>query len=342
MNKKDKEVPTEREELKKYIESKYKRSLRDLSGEKTKGFYSTGIITVDTASGIGGFPQGNMIEIFGPESSGKSLLVLQVMGHAQKKYNKPSAYFDLEFGTPKEWMQIYGIDTDMIEAPGADLSAETAFDMILDFVSSGLYAYVVIDSVVGLVPKAEIEGDMEDQQMALLARIMGKGLRKIAPKLSKTETCLVFINQVRDAVGVMWGDPERTPGGKILRFYAAQRYKIKKVSGSDVKKGEILLGHSIDVCVVKNKVAPPRRSGKFPVLYEKGVDFEQLLFDEGVGKGVIKRIGNKYSLVSDEKVSVNGKEAFIKLLKDPVMYDFVYNQVWEKRNVLLQKESEDF
>ena len=342
MNKKDKEVPTEREELKKYIESKYKRSLRDLSGEKTKGFYSTGIITVDTASGIGGFPQGNMIEIFGPESSGKSLLVLQVMGHAQKKYNKPSVYFDLEFGTPKEWMQIYGIDTDMIEAPGADLSAETAFDMILDFVSSGLYAYVVIDSVVGLVPKAEIEGDMEDQQMALLARIMGKGLRKIAPKLSKTETCLVFINQVRDAVGVMWGDPERTPGGKILRFYAAQRYKIKKVSGSDVKKGEILLGHSIDVCVVKNKVAPPRRSGKFPVLYEKGVDFEQLLFDEGVGKGVIKRIGNKYSLVSDEKVSVNGKEAFIKLLKDPVMYDFVYNQVWEKRNVLLQKESEDF
>ena len=342
MTKKDKEVPTDREGLKKYIEGKYKSSLRDLSEEKSKGFYSTGIITVDTASGIGGFPQGNMIEIFGPESSGKSLLVLQAMGHAQKKYNKPSAYFDLEFGTPKEWMEIYDIDTDMIEAPGADLCAETAFDMLLDFVSSGLYAYCVIDSVVGLVPKAEIEGAMEDQQMAALARIMGKGLRKIAPELSKTETCLVFINQVRDAVGVMWGDPERTPGGKILKFYAAQRYKVKKVSGSDVKKGEILLGHSIDVCVVKNKLAPPRRSGKFPVLYEKGVDFEQLLFDEGLGKGVIKRVGNKYSLVSDEKVSVNGKEAFIKLLKDPVMYDLVYNQVWEKRNVLLQKESEDF
>jgi recombination protein RecA len=343
MSKKDKEVPTDRKELKKYIESKYnKGSLRDLSEEKAKGFYSTGIITVDAASGIGGFPQGNMIEIFGPESSGKSLLVLQAMGHAQKKYNKPSVYFDLEFGTPKEWMITYGIDPDMIEAPGAGLSAETAFDMVLDFVSSGLYAYVVIDSVVGLVPRAEIEGSMEDQQMAALARIMGKGLRKIAPELSRTETCLIFINQVRDAVGVMYGDPEKTPGGRVLKFYAVQRYKVKKVSGSDVKRGETLLGHSIDVCVIKNKLASPRRSGKFPVFYEKGVDFEQLLFDEGLGKGVIKRAGNKYSLASDEKVSVNGKEAFVKLLRDSVIYDLVYGQVWEKRDVLLKKEDDDF
>ena len=342
MTKKDKEVPTDSKEFKEYIKRKYKNVLRDLDGEKPKGVYSTGIITIDIASGIGGFPQGNMVEVFGPESSGKSLLVLQAMGHAQKKYNKPSVYFDLEFGTPKEWMETYGIDISMIEAPGGNLSAEKAFDMALDFVRSGLYAYVVVDSVVGLVPEAELEGNMGDQQMAALARIMGKGLRKIAPELSKTETCLIFINQVRDAVGVMWGDPERTPGGKILKFYAAQRYKVKKVSGSDVKKGELLMGHSIDVRVVKNKLAPPRRRGQFPILYEKGINFEQLLLEEGLRRGVIQRAGSKYVLTTDEKVSANGKDTFLELLKDPVTYDLVYKMVWEGRDNKEQKEEEDF
>jgi len=344
MTKKGKsEIPTDPNEFKEYIRKKYKDKIRNLeSTSKTEKAYSTGIITVDIASGIGGFPRGNMIEIFGPESSGKSLLVLQAMGHAQKKYNKPSVYFDLEYGTPKEWMKIYGINTDMIEAVG-QVSAEEAFDMALDFVCSGLYAYVVIDSVVGLVPQAEIEGTMEDQQMAALARIMGKGLRKIAPELNKTETCLIFVNQVRDAVGVMWGDPEKTPGGRALKFYAAQRYKVKKILKSDVKTGDLLIGHSIDVCVVKNKLAPPKRRGQFPILYEKGVDFELLLFEEGIGKGVIRRAGNKYSLVADEKVNANSKDAFIELLKDPVMYDLVYNKIWEKRNdILQQKDVEDF
>lgn len=342
MTKKDKEVPTDPKEFKDFIKRKYKNVLRDLDGEKPKGVYSTGIITVDIASGIGGFPQGNMVEIFGPESSGKSLLVLQAMGHAQKKYHKPSAYFDLEFGTPKEWMETYGIDTHMLVAPNGDLSAEKAFDMALDFIRRGSFAYVVIDSVVGLVPEAELEGAMGDQQMALLARIMGKGLRKIAPELSKAETCLIFINQIRDAVGVMWGDPEKTPGGKILKFYAAQRYKVKKVPSSDVKKGEIIMGHSIDVRVVKNKLAPPRRRGQFPILYDKGINFEQLLFEEGLHRDVIRRAKNKYFLSTDEKVSANGKDAFLELLKDPVMYDLVYKMVWEGRDNKAQKEEEDF
>jgi len=336
------EVPKDPKEFKKYIESKYKDKIIDLDKVTAKKAYSTGIITIDIASGIGGFPRGSMIEIFGPESSGKSLLALQAMGHAQKKYNKPSVYFDLEYGTPKEWMEIYNIDTSMIEAVG-QVSAEEAFDMALEFVQSGIYAYVVIDSVVGLVPQAEIEGSMEDQQMALLARIMGKGLKKIAPELNKTETCLVFINQVRDAVGVMWGDPEKTPGGRALKFYAAQRYKVKKVSGSDVKRGDILIGHSIDVCAVKNKLSPPRRRGEFPILYERGVNFELLLLEEGLSKNVLRRSGPKYSLVDDEKVTASSKEAFLTLLKDPVVYDLVYTKVWEKRDSNIQeKKEEDF
>lgn len=343
MTKKTKEIPTDPKEFQSYIKSKYKNNLRDLNKESSKESYSTGIITVDIASGIGGFPQGNMIEIFGPESSGKSLLVLQAMGHAQKKYNKPSVYFDLEFGTPKEWMITYGIDPNMIVAPGGeDLTAEKAFDMALDFVGSNLYAYVVIDSVVGLVPEAELEGSMTDQQMAILARIMGKGLRKIAPILSKTQTCLVFINQVRDVVGITWGDPERTPGGKALKFYAAQRYKIKKVSGSDVKRGDELIGHGIDVQVVKNKLAPPKRRGQFPILYEKGVNFELLLLEEGLSKNVIGKKGNKYFLLSDEKVSANSKEEFLKVLKDPVIYDLIYNQVWENKDIVESNDGEDF
>jgi len=333
------EVPKDPKVFKKYMENKYKDKIINLD-KVSKNAYSTGIITVDIASGIGGFPQGNMIEIFGPESSGKSLLTLQAMGNAQKKYNKPSVYFDLEYGTPKEWMEIYGIDTNMIEAVG-QVSAEEAFDMALEFVQSNIFAYVVIDSVVGLVPQAEIEGAMEDQQMALLARIMGKGLRKIAPELNKTETCLVFVNQVRDAVGVMWGDPEKTPGGRALKFYASQRYKVKKVMKSDVKKGDILLGHSIDVCVVKNKLAPPRRRGEFPVLYEKGVNFELLLLEEGLRRNVIRKSGPKYTLIDDDRVTANGKDGFMSLLKDPVTYDLVYTKIWEKRNSDIQENKEE-
>lgn len=341
-DKKDKEVPTDRSKLKAYMEKKYK-GLRNLGEEKEKEVYSTGIITVDIASGIGGFPRGNMIEIFGPESGGKSLLTLQAMAHAQKKYDKPSAYFDLEFGTPAEWMKIHGIDLDMIEAPNADLSAEDTLDMAVDFVSTNLYAYVVIDSVVGLIPQAELEGDIGDQQMALLARVMGKGVRKLAKEVSKTQTCLIFINQIRDAVGVMWGNPEKTPGGRALKFYAAQRYKVKKVSQSDVKgKQGIVLGHGIDICVIKNKLAPPRRKGQFPILYEKGINFERLLLEEGLRRSVIRRSGSKYVLTTDEKVFANGKEGFLELLKDPVMYDMIYKMVWEGRDNAAQKEEEDF
>lgn len=285
-------------------------------------FYSTGIIELDIASGIGGFPRGRIIEIFGPESSGKSLMALKAVATAQKLYGKPSIYFDLESSTPPDWLQTLGIDLDLLTIIQSDttLSAQRAFEMMREAVRQNIYAYCILDSVVGMVPKEELDGSIEDNTVAVRARVMSRGMSVIVPELANSETTIIFINQVRDKVGIMFGDTETTPGGKALKFYAAQRYRVNKKSQSDRKENGAIVGHTVNVKCRKNKLAPPQRTAEFPVHYTKGVDDVGNLVKTAIDYGVVVKDGQTYTFTyatgvdTDGTASARGKEAFTNII----------------------------
>lgn len=345
----------------KRMRSKYGESIRDFGEEqlRSRRAYATGIITVDLASGIGGFPQGNLIEIWGPPSAGKSLLALQAMGYAQKVYGLPSVYFDLEYGTPAEWMKIYGIDLDRSAVVG-QVSCEQAFDMMIEYIESNLYAYLVIDSVAGLVPKKELEGTVEETKgLALQARAISKGLRKFIPVLNRSKTCAIFINQTRLKPNIMFGSPEDTVGGMALKFYTAQKYHVRKASGKqDVKHGEALIGHTVNVRVTKNKVAPPQTRASFPILYETGVDMGTLMMEAARTCGLARKLSKKKKAQDEEEgepsPSSSGGSIFeLKTKKGPVRYNLdefrvkvadssyfarLYKAIWQR--AIAQKKEE--
>jgi recombination protein RecA len=270
----------------------------------------TGSLAVDAALGIGGIPRGRVVEIFGPESSGKTTLSLQIIAQAQKTGGL-AGFIDAEHALDAEYAKKLGVDTDNLLVSQPD-NGEQALEIAEMLIRSGAMDVIVVDSVAALVPKAEIEGEMGEAQMGLQARLMSQALRKLTAIVSKSRTSLIFINQIREKIGVMFGNPETTTGGRALKFYSSIRIDIRRIAS--IKEGDEVIGSRAKVKVVKNKVAAPFREAEFDILYGEGISKEGDLLDLGVDHKVIEKSGSWYA-VDGERIG-QGRETARQFLKD--------------------------
>jgi recombination protein RecA len=271
---------------------------------------STGSIALDLALGIGGVPRGRVIEIYGPESSGKTTLALHITAEAQKK-GGAVAFIDAEHALDIIYARKLGVDVDSLLVSQPD-TGEQALDIAEILVRSGAIDVLVIDSVAALVPRAEIEGDMGDQHMGLQARLMSQALRKLTATISKSRTCVIFINQIRMKIGVMFGNPETTTGGNALKFYATQRLDIRRTN--TIKEGNDVIGSRTKVKVVKNKIAPPFREAEFDIIYGLGISREGDILDLGAELDIVEKSGAWYSF-EGERIG-QGRENVKKFLAE--------------------------
>ena len=271
---------------------------------------STGAVSLDYALGIGGVPRGRVVEIFGPESSGKTTLSLQVIAEAQK-LGGMAAFVDAEHALDAQYAKKLGVDLDNLLVSQPD-NGEQALEIVEVLVRSGGVDVVVVDSVAALVPKAEIEGEMGDAQMGLQARLMSQALRKLTGVVSKSKTCLIFINQLREKIGVMFGNPETTTGGRALKFYASVRVDIRRIAS--IKDGDQVVGGRTRVKVVKNKLAPPFREAEFDVMYGEGISKEGDLLDQAVERRIVEKSGTWFAYGGDRLGQ--GRENAKQYLKD--------------------------
>jgi recombination protein RecA len=286
----------------------------------------TGAINLDAAIGVGGIPRGRVTEIYGPESSGKTTLCLHVVANAQKM-GGVAAFIDAEHALDTEYARKLGVDVEALLISQPD-TGEQALEICEILVRSGAVDIVVIDSVAALVPKAEIEGDMGESHMGLQARLMSQALRKLTGAISRSKTIVIFINQLREKIGVMFGNPETTTGGKALKFYASVRLDIRRIG--PVKEKEEVVGSHVRVKVVKNKVAPPFKQAEFDIMYAEGISHTSLLVDIGAESGIIEKSGAWYSY-NGQKIGQGRENAKMYLKDNPV----IMAEIEEKVKVVL-------
>jgi recombination protein RecA len=283
---------------------------------------ATGALTLDEATGVGGVPRGRVTELFGPESSGKTTLALSTVAEAQKG-GGIAAFIDVEHALDPEYAEVIGVDVDELYVSQPN-TGEEALEITEKLVRSGALDLVVIDSVAALVPKAEIEGEMGDSHVGLQARLMSQAMRKLSGAISKSKTSCIFINQIREKIGVMYGNPETTPGGRALKFYSSLRLDIRQ---TDVlKDGSDSKGIKVRVRCVKNKVASPFREGKFDIVYGKGIDSEGCILDCAVERDIVERKGSWYSY-GDTQLA-QGRDNTLEYLKEtPELMDEIEEKV---------------
>ncbi len=300
-------------------------SLGDENAQLNVEAIPTGSISLDIACGVGGVPKGRIIEIFGPESSGKTTLALHVIAEAQKQGGR-AAFIDAEHALDPVYAKNLGVNIDSLLVSQPD-TGEDALEICEMLVRSGAIAVVVIDSVAALVPRAEIQGDMGDSHVGLQARLMSQALRKLTGVVNKTNTCVIFINQLREKVGIMFGNPETTTGGRALKFYSSVRLDVRRIEA--IKVGDSVVGNRTRVKVVKNKVAPPFKMTEFDIMYGEGISKAGDVLDCAVDAGLIEKSGAWYSYNGDR--IGQGRENVKQYLKDnPGLLEELENKIREK------------
>jgi recombination protein RecA len=282
----------------------------------------TGSIELDLALGLGGIPKGRVTEIFGPEASGKTTLALHIIANAQKS-GGTVAFIDAEHALDPVYARAVGVNTEELLLSQPD-NGEQALEICEILLRSGALSAIVIDSVAALVPKAELEGEMEDIQVGLQARLMSKALRKITGIVSKTNTAVIFINQLREKIGVMFGNPETTPGGRALKYYSSVRLDIRRID--NIKEGTESTGSRTRVRVVKNKVAPPFKTAEFDIMYGKGISREGSILDSGTEIGIIIRSGSWYSY-NEERIGQGRENAKVFLMQNPEIANKIEKEI---------------
>ena len=282
----------------------------------------TGSITVDIALGVGGVPRGRVIEIFGPEASGKTTLSLSIIANAQKLGGQ-AAFIDAEHAFDAVYAKKIGLNLDSLLISQPD-TGEQALEIAETLVRSNAVDVIVIDSVAALTPRAEIEGDMGQSFMGLQARLMSQALRKLSGAISKSKTCVIFINQIREKIGVVWGNPETTPGGRALKFYASVRIDLRRIAS--LKKGDEVVGNRVRASIVKNKVAPPFRKAEFDIMYDEGISRAANVLDIAETNGIIKKVGSWYTY-GEDKLGQGKENARVFLKENPRVLSKIEKEV---------------
>lgn len=282
----------------------------------------TGSIALDIALGVGGVPRGRVIEIFGPEASGKTTLSLNIIANAQKAGGQ-AAFIDAEHAFDAAYAKKIGVNLDDLLISQPD-SGEQALEIAETLVRSSAVDVIVIDSVAALTPQKEIEGEMGQSFMGLQARLMSQALRKLSGAISKSKTCVIFINQIRMKIGVMWGNPETTPGGRALKFYASVRIDLRRIAS--LKKGDEVVGNRVRASIVKNKVAAPFRKAEFDIMYDEGISKAANILDVAEGRGIVKKVGTWYAY-GEEKLGQGKENARLFLKENPRVLDKIEKDV---------------